>query len=642
MKKKIFALICSLILGFSTLTLGACSGGSGGGGGNNNEMEDMVQKPSPEPPQKGENETNSAKFEDYFDGYRVLIDGDSSFAMFDDATSSQKTFNYLLNRQINTLAQDVLYRLQCVYGAVSYLNIEENHSHKLNTADNPALGAIKKSKLLSDSSEGVSVDSISSYQKYFSNGGNSGYLYYEGVLDLRDAITGNYQYYFRFGKDQYLKIQDSTSNNKLVRADTQLLYDSNNNGVKDEGETYRSAYNANDYKWKFSEAFQYDTENGTIAAVKNDKLNQFKMAIAKMLAGEDYLNDTYSENDYNNLLNRINRLGFYVKPAENANASVVYDDEKVLNYVYKNIIGENLITRDNNCYSKFTAAEKSSFENLSVEPIWTADNEVEKHYYKGYNIVVPNIVKMAFSNKFDDGKTLYPICLRTNIYDGNFETKGEPNPEEGTPAEMTTTGPIKFNSLILKPKDGSLPNEFTLSVAVARDTELGSAPGDITSTRYLKDIYVEFKVNMVYVTEKGKGFNKIVTASKEEETLTVDSLGYKPEPPTVMGEPVGGDAFENMGYLPFQFSFSVTDHLDNPPPSLGAYNGSSATLSDMTIWNNAFMPNSSNSALVFNAGSNYLQISFVNVVVKQRTSSGDVVYTGNDVVYDISVMPLNF
>ena len=50
------------------------------------------------------------------------------------------------------------------------------------------------------------------------------------------------------------------------------------------------------------------------------------MAIAKMIVGDDYLNDTYNYNDYLNTLSRINRLGFYVTPETGALAGYVYDD----------------------------------------------------------------------------------------------------------------------------------------------------------------------------------------------------------------------------------------------------------------------------------------------------------------------------
>ena len=106
MKKKLFTILCAILLCFTTFMLSACFGGgspsggtgtnppagdSGSSGGNGNggssggntggstggsdggfDFEDAVQKPEPEPPQKGENESNSANFEDYFSGYRVL------------------------------------------------------------------------------------------------------------------------------------------------------------------------------------------------------------------------------------------------------------------------------------------------------------------------------------------------------------------------------------------------------------------------------------------------------------------------------------------------------------------------------------------------------------------------------------------
>lgn len=648
MKKKLFTILCAILLCFTTFMLSACFGGgspsggtgtnppagdSGSSGGNGNggssggntggstggsdgdfDFEDAVQKPEPEPPQKGENESNSANFEDYFSGYRVLTEGDSNFAMFDDVTGTKQTFNFLLDRQITTLAQDILYRLYLVYGTNTYGNtagVNGGLSKPLAISDGTA--AVLRSDLLTkehnhdenvkhiSSGEIVlpNIDCIYCYQLVID--GNQSWLYDDGYIKFSSAIIGdNYDY------DEINHIFKPNSIKKPWLKNNETYYVNNANN--------------------------YDNINNTY-------LNNFKMAIAKILVGdsENYLQDNYSENDYNNLLTRINRLGFFVKPQENADSSITYDDDKILDYIKNGVIGNSLVLDDQNIYNMFTEEEKKDIGLLFD----LTGEDIKKHYYKGYNIVLPNIVKMAFSNTFTETeKTLYPICLRTNIQEGTFKTKAEADPENGNPAEMTTTGPIKFNTLILKPEEGSLPNEFMLSVACARDSELGKAPGDIKDTRYKKDIYIKFKVNMAYVTTKGKGFNQIVKASHEEETLEIDSAGYVPKPPTIMGEPIGGEI--NVGYLPFQFSFAVTDYLDKPAPSFGEYNGSTATLDEMTLWNNAFIPNASNSALSFKAGDNYLQISFVDVVVMQRTSSGDVVYTGNDVVYDISVMPLNF
>ncbi len=73
---------------------------------------------------------------------------------------------------------------------------------------------------------------------------------------------------------------------------------------------------------------------------------------------------------------------------------------------------------------------------------------------------------------------------------------------------------------------------------------------------------------------------------------------------------------------------------------MGAYNGDNNTVDDMTLWNNAFKANETNSAFNFNAGDNYVQVTLVDVVVYKRETSGDVIYTGNDVVYDVSLLPL--
>ena len=53
-------------------------------------------------------------------------------------------------------------------------------------------------------------------------------------------------------------------------------------------------------------------------------------------------------------------------------------------------------------YNKFTEDDKINIK------MWTAEDEIDKHYYKGYNIVVPAIVNQALNNTFDGTVGLYP------------------------------------------------------------------------------------------------------------------------------------------------------------------------------------------------------------------------------------------
>lgn len=135
--------------------------------------------------------------------------------------------------------------------------------------------------------------------------------------------------------------------------------------------------NANEYMWQFND---YSLWNTTYR-------DEFKLALAKIVYGDE--NSTLS---YDELLSKINRLGF--------DASA---EEKIVNYINNSVIGTNLIEENLRIYNMFSESEKSNLKN------WTNVDEIEKHYYKGYNIVVPAIVKQALGNTFENTSvSLYP------------------------------------------------------------------------------------------------------------------------------------------------------------------------------------------------------------------------------------------
>ena len=132
-KNKILKCILSFALVLcSTLMFAACGGSSNPVPG----YESGSSAPSPDegtkPPSSGDDSDVSigedgeveggeiADFSDFFKGYVVLTNGDNSFKVYDESTGAEVTFNDLLDRQIDVLAEDVLYRLYLTYGSLTY------------------------------------------------------------------------------------------------------------------------------------------------------------------------------------------------------------------------------------------------------------------------------------------------------------------------------------------------------------------------------------------------------------------------------------------------------------------------------------------------------------------------------------------
>ncbi|MEG2541227.1 MAG: hypothetical protein RSB59_05625, partial [Clostridia bacterium] len=133
--------------------------------------------------------------------------------------------------------------------------------------------------------------------------------------------------------------------------------------------------------------------------------NEVKMAIAKIVAGDaDYNTTTFSDNDYQNVLNRINNLGFI-------------DEEeiklKIVDTINSKIIGSARIEENLASYALFRTEEEK--KNIRY------DMEEGKHLFKGYNKVVPAIVDMALHNTFENTSTsLYPVVGKKTSEINNF------------------------------------------------------------------------------------------------------------------------------------------------------------------------------------------------------------------------------
>ena len=85
-------------------------------------------------------------------------------------------------------------------------------------------------------------------------------------------------------------------------------------------------------------------------------------------------------------------------------------EQKIVNAIYNTVIGENLVSENLRVYNTFSESDKSNIKN------WTDESEIEKHYFKGYNITVPAIVKQALANTFENTSVnLYPVVSRQSV-----------------------------------------------------------------------------------------------------------------------------------------------------------------------------------------------------------------------------------
>ena len=608
MKKSNFSkLICSLCLILcAPFLLFACSnsdpgdpptadGGSGDGGSSGMEIGPDGSMTSPD----GEEEIKVADFSDYFKGYTVLTNGDGTDYMVNTG-SGEISFNTLLDRQFDVLADDLIFRLNYVYGDVrsgindaGYATIG-THFHSLQydgedykDADGNLAGVMINSLLTTDFTAAstltsVNIDDIADYQKsmMIKHDNTDNVLSSMVALNFYGAIEG-----------VNMKLSGGFISNS-----------SSNLGV----------------------AWSVDPTTAKDA---------IKLKLAQIVSGSILTN-------YNDIIKSMNDLGLLEK-----------HKEKIVDYILKNLIGETLVNNDNAYYEYYKQHHSGVINTTSIADA-RADISFNETYspllYKAYSVVIPAIVDQAFDNAFiNTTVSIYPYFKRVNGSLGTFVTVGE---DEDGNQELSTTGPIDLNTIILMPKNGALAHEVVVQVKTARKKDVNaSIPSFVTidNTDYFAhDIIVDIEINISY--KRGDSlFNlsSVIPSQEEDSILSVDAKGDEssvPDPEDPLNSTV------SMGNIPFAYSLALEDYfaaleLGEMPP-FQEYNGYDPTSDTNYLWNNYFKYDANGDMIYLDAGSDYLQISFNIVGVKQYSGDNNsnlVEYTGGGVVFDISVQPYN-
>lgn len=675
-KRRFFKIICCFcLLLCSTFFLTACTGGGSGGSGNGSGY-DSDNPPKPDsgkqPPSSGDDSDididddgniggngQVADFSDYFYGYMGMIKGNDDFEVQDEATGSKVKFNALLDRQFDVLAQDILYRLAYVYGDRSdsssfKLTVNNSGTYKYNNNEaivdiNKLLSSNVKNEDVSDLIS-ININDINDYQKSImiaDNGAN--YLFDSSILDLSKAIQGK--------------------NMSITKKGSNKTLDANNS--------------VSDKKWKWYIENDSDSINYANFA-KTARVNSFKMALAQIVTGNTVTGE-YIKDNYDKLISSMDYLG-YLK------SSFIYkinniEHNKLVDFINNYIIGTELITIDNGYFKDINDKYNGLINDDTIVEI---DNSTvfnsniandSARLYKGYSVVVPAIVNQALNNTFESTKTsLYPYYARSSSKNGDFETRKIINSSGEVVEEMTTTGPITLDKIILKPKANSQPVVLQLQIATARKLNNGEQSDDINDLGcYAHDIVVELEVNITYKATYYTNENGVQVAhpyilnmptyvpyGENSGVLTIDSKGYVPtyidtsdpnfDPTKVtsdLNNPNAKDPYSeqfrkpydtNGEILPFNYVFSIYDKYTDDTPKMGAYNGPSDS-SSMTMFNNGYK--SDDSSVYLDAGDNYIQFTFNIKSVKKYSGDNstqlvDASEYKNDVVFDISLMPFTF
>ena len=298
-----------------------------------------------------------------------------------DADGSARSFNEILDRQIDLLAQDILYRLTYVYGynktahnrtqnaKFSLKDGENNFTYQGNNAvvnSNTLLAAEQETTDLTS----ANINEIADFQTSIQIIPNEvNYFAVDSCLNLTGAIEGR------------------NTIVKKLRANMWLLVSSVNN----------------EKCWKWGKELTKSTYEDL--ATENN-INVMKAAIAQTLAGETVNGNSAT---YQNSLAKINALGY-----EN------FDSEKLVNFIKSSVIGETLVNKDDFYGEEIKTKYNSVIDDDTLDLIDNAASYDENNLcydsprlYKGYSMVLPAIVSQAIGNTFENTtQKIYPAMNR--------------------------------------------------------------------------------------------------------------------------------------------------------------------------------------------------------------------------------------
>lgn len=451
-KKFLSAMLACLMLSPCAAGFASCdNGGNGGGNGENteptygdwqfNDTEHWRERTVYDEEQRGEHTygtdgytctvcgyENEAKkpaqkqnAADVFGGMKVSYAREK----ITDADGTAKSFNEILDRQIDLLAQDILYRLTYVYGynqtthnrtqnaKYTLKNGENDFSYQGNNAavDSKTLLAAKQESVTELTS--VNIADINDFQKSIQILPNEvNYFAVDSCLNLTGAIEGRNMVV------------------KKLRANMWLLVSS----VNDEK------------SWKWGEGLTKSTYEN-LATESN--VNAMKAAIAQTLAGET-VNGNFTM--YQNTLAKISALGY-------GN----FDSAKLVNFIKSNVIGEALVNKDDSYGKEIETKYNGIIDDVSLDLIDTAASYDANNLcydsprlYKGYSMVLPAIVSQAIGNTFENiTQKIYPAMNRYAVK--SFETLNGANT------------PQKYASIVLMPKTEISATKLALKIKGANN-----------------------------------------------------------------------------------------------------------------------------------------------------------------------------
>lgn len=492
-KKFLSAMLACLILSPCAAGFASCdNGGNGGGNGENteptygdwqfNDTEHWRERTVYDEEERGEHiygadgytctvcgYENEAKkpaqkqnAADVFGGMKVSYAREK----ITDADGTAKSFNEILDRQIDLLAQDILYRLTYVYGYNQTThNRTQNAKFTLKNGENAFTyqgknAAVDSNKLLAltDSVTDlrtVTINNIDDFQKSITLVTGINYMLRNTALDISGAIEGRNLYIVDDGSVKTLSPESDKSK-----------------------------------QWNW-----YSDANSTYSEfATQSNVNKMKMAIAQVAANKA-ADGNYSEAAYNTALAEIGALGFDG-----------FDSAKLVKFIKSNVIGDSFVNKDDEYADTINQKYRGT---IDVESIKAMNNDSaytntdSPRLYKGYSMVLPAIVSQAIGNTFENTtQKIYPAMNR-------YAVKSSEN------LNAFANEAQAYESIILMPKTEISATKLALKIKGANNIgvkcEIGGEAVQVTASKdgelLLIDLHAYAKKIGVYNGGKENDFS---------------------------------------------------------------------------------------------------------------------------------------
>lgn len=416
-----------LAIMFSVMFLGACDLFGG-----------KKEDPLPEPPKPVEESITK-----YFKS-TVYTEYIETKTMAKDQNGNDAGFIALLDRQIDILSQDILYRLVSVYGvgAPAITNVTGTYGEPaLSLNDNFTGEAFAKGN------NKALVTNYTLVSKPIS-GNSSGATYkYTNGTEVKAGATSVTNPNISQAASFAYALSRGVWNEDITIGKQFNFTHAINGGYVYEGTAFTSELNsARAWNWKNSAELLASEDSMNSYLLYHDyyisHFENLKLAIANLLVNGSATGNTYSE-----AMNKISYLGF--KETDKTN---------IKNFVLNTIIGTSLVASDTVNKPNDTITQASQLT-------------AAQHSYKAYSLIVGTLVDSAFNNTFaNTEESFYKIVEKVESVSKSFSYNSLNN-KNFTLIKLTPNKTIPVTKLVLKVSNVT-PANLNISYSIFRSSGL--------------------------------------------------------------------------------------------------------------------------------------------------------------------------